>query len=254
MGDVVQANGPVQVQAEVTGSQAIDRIELLRNNRVIATHCHSGAWGVPESGSVKVKLQVECGWGPKQWYGLKVPPKTWNLRLTGRGVEFQAVEGRFTRSGQSARCKTKAECDVVLKTGSQNQHGTGPGARQSVIVEIEGPPDARIELACDEIRESFTLRELMTQSRLLVLQKEVEATIREQFGLSPDQFENAEDVLYHNAYKIKLHQAIPETGYTASLSVTDDDPPPGRSFYYVRASQLNGQYAWSSPIWVDNVG
>ena len=25
----------------------------------------------------------------------------------------------------------------------------------------------------------------------------------------------------------------------------------GRSFYYLRVSQLNGQYAWSSPIWVE---
>ena len=251
MGDVVQANGSVDIRAELVGSQAIDRIELIRNNRVIATHCHNGAWDVPDSGRCRVKLQVECGWGPKAHYGLEVEQKTWNLALTGRGAEFRSVEGCFTHAGQSARCATPSQCDIVLTTGSQNQHGTGRDARQSIIVEIEGAADGRVDLACDEIRESFTLRELMAQSRLLVLKQEVEATVKEQFGLSPDQFENSKDVFFHNAYKIKLHQAVAEAGYTASLSVTDDALPPGRSLYYVRASQLNGQYAWSSPIWIE---
>ena len=49
----------------------------------------------------------------------------------------------------------------------------------------------------------------------------------------------------------KIHQAIPDQGYCASMHYRDDDREPGRSFCYLRVSQLNGQMAWSSPIWVD---
>ena len=93
----------------------------------------------------------------------------------------------------------------------------------------------------------------MERSRVLPFRKHVEATIRKQFGLTARGFENPEDAFYHNAYKIKLHKAIPERGYRAAWRFVDEKPRRGRTFYYLRVSQLNGQYAWSSPIWVDNV-
>jgi len=120
--------------------------------------------------------------------------------------------------------------------------------QQSVVFEIEGKPDSRIAFACDEISESFTLCERMEKSRLLVLRKQVEENVKQQFGLTAKEIENPEDVFFHNAYKIKLHTAIPDAGYTASLRFTDGRLKRGRTFYYVRVSQTNGQYAWSSPI------
>jgi len=39
-------------------------------------------------------------------------------------------------------------------------------------------------------------------------------------------------------------------GRDASLSFVDADPPAGETFYYVRVIQVDGQLAWSSPIWV----
>ena len=33
-----------EISVRVRGADAIDRIELLRNGRVIATHCHQGTW------------------------------------------------------------------------------------------------------------------------------------------------------------------------------------------------------------------
>lgn len=38
----------------------------------------------------------------------------------------------------------------------------------------------------------------------------------------------------------------------ADIELNDDEIEAGRNWYYLRVSQLNGQYAWSSPIWVDN--
>ncbi len=34
----------------------------------------------------------------------------------------------------------------------------------------------------------------------------------------------------------------------------EDDPPMGESYYFVRAQQVDGDYLWSSPIWVTSTG
>ena len=36
---------------------------------------------------------------------------------------------------------------------------------------------------------------------------------------------------------------------TATLTFVDTDPLPGRSYYYVRVIQTDGEIAWSSPVW-----
>lgn len=254
MGDVVSSPGPAEVEVRAVGTQAIDRIELIRSNRVIATHCHNGSWHPPTAGRVRCKVQLECGWGPTPRYGFSVEEKVWRLRLKAEGARFVSAEGCFTRHGQTIGPLTEGECSFCLRTSPRGPGAAGPGCMQSVVVEIEGDVDAKVGLACDELSECFTLGELMERSRLLLLRRQMEDTVRAQFGLNAGEFENHEDVFFHNAYKIKIHQAIPSEGFTATLALTDDDVPPGRSFYYARVSQLNGQYAWSSPIWVDREG
>ena len=50
MGSRVTAAGKRRIAVNVIGSDAIDRIEILKNGRVIATHCHQGAWSQPRPG------------------------------------------------------------------------------------------------------------------------------------------------------------------------------------------------------------
>jgi hypothetical protein len=249
MGEVFRAKGPVKVRADVVGTQAIDRIELIKNNRVVATHCHNGTWDAPKRGKARIKLQVEHGWGPVAHYGLKVSEKVWNGSLKTREAKILSVEGCFTRQGQRISRRSDAHCVYQLTTSPRTAAAVGD-CQQSIVFEIEGALDAKVKLTCEEISETFTLRELLASSRCLVMRKQVETNIKQQFGLSPEQVENP-DVFYHNAYKIKLHKAAPEAGYTASLKFTDSQPKRGRDFYYIRVSQLNGHYAWSSPIWVE---
>ncbi len=59
-----------------------------------------------------------------------------------------------------------------------------------------------------------------------------------------------EDTFYHSARKAKIHRAIPEAGYTATMEWEDDEPLDGETHDCVRVEQSNGQRAWSSPIWV----
>jgi len=244
MGEAFEAKGALRIQAQAIGTQAIDRIELIKDNRVVATHCHQGTWRAATRGTVRVKLQIEHGWGLAMSPKRTVIAKTWDAQVRTRGARIVSVEGCFSRMGQEIVRHTKTTCVYRLTT-----HGRD--SRQSVVLEIEGPIDSRVAFECAPHSETFTLRDLMQASRVLSDREETHRQLKKQYGVDATQFDTVEDKLYGCSYKIKLHQAIPEAGYTAALKVPDDPPKRGSSSYYVRVSQLNGQYAWSSPIWVD---
>jgi hypothetical protein len=251
MGSVIESAGPVTLRAAVEGTQALDRIEVIRNNRVVHTHCHNGTWQPPESGTVRCKVAFEFGWGPAARYGFDVGQKQWEGRLVAQGMAVRSVEGCFTRHGNNFEQVGDAEVQFALTTDPRRSSADDT-VQQTLVFEIEGPADRVIVLECDGERLEFTLAGAMRETGLVVFYDGVKALIRDKFGLGEADFENPADAYYHNAYKIKRHLAIPDTGFEAALEWTDETPEPGRNWYYLRVSQLNGQYAWTSPIWVDN--
>jgi hypothetical protein len=46
-----------------------------------------------------------------------------------------------------------------------------------------------------------------------------------------------------------IYTATPK-GKAASFTFTDRSPLPGRSYYYVRVLQQDGEIGWSSPVWL----
>ncbi len=250
MGDVIAAPGPLQLRAEVDCTQALDRIEVIRNNRVVHTLCHNGAWDTPSAGTVRAKVPIEFGWGPAGFHGFEIGRHTWEGTLTAPGGRIVSTEGCFTIHGQHIEPASDNEARFTLTTHDRKGGSLTDTSRQTIVFEVEAPVDAPISLAVDGRTMTFTLAEAMRESSLLVFLEEAKSLVQKQFGVDPDTVENR-DVFYHNAYIVKRHTAIPQAGYTATLEWEDTDPPEGRSFYYLRVSQLNGQLAWSSPIWVD---
>ena len=262
MGSVVRARGPAVISADIVGCHTIDRVELLRNERVLHTYCHSGQWDVPQGdGEVRLKMRVDFGWGPSPWYGLKTSSKVWNGQLRLEEGRLVDIQGCFSCLGQRVEKVSDRECSWRLETASRpevvaktSEVGWAGGAGwtniQSLIFELEASPADRIHLTVEGESIVFSVREALEGSRLLALRGEARAMIEEQFGLSPSDIEN-QDVYWQNTYKAKIHVAIPESGYTVPFHFVDESPPAGRNWYRLRVSQLNGQMAWSSPIWLD---
>lgn len=73
--------------------------------------------------------------------------------------------------------------------------------------------------------------------------------IHDRFDLARADVENP-DLSYSNSPKIKVYQVVPEGARTATVRFTDLAAAAG-DYYDVRASQVNGQYAWASPIWIE---
>jgi len=105
MGSLIESGRSRRIRVQVVGQDAIDRIEILRNGRVLATHCHQGTWSAPRPGRVsRFKLRFEAGWGPS-YDRIEVPDRHW------RG-EMELSDGRFTGTSPagSARASPVPNC------------------------------------------------------------------------------------------------------------------------------------------------
>lgn len=100
-------------------------------------------------------------------------------------------------------------------------------------------------LKVDRYVYRFTLKELMKSSRIL-------AQYQESMDLAAEVFGNVEhyrdDFYWHNAYKTRIRQAVPEEAYTMKYEkkVTLE----AGSCYRLRVHLRNGDTAWVSPIFV----
>ena len=289
MGSVLQASGAIDAEVEAIGSHAIDRIELLHSNRVVATYTHpktrlplppgegcgegeiardpdagrredvgsagaSPSHATGETRARRYKLRIEAGWGPADRYGFEAKDIPWDMRLDVAGGKVVSVERCFNRFGQRIVSQDGGHVAWHLLTRGRRSQSPG-GMTQSIVVEIEGTPDTRLRLTVDDVTtdglpRELTVADLLAGHCLIPLVEESERRVLDTFGITAEEMINP-DPIFHNARKVKLHQAIPEAAYTASATFEGIELLPGRNALYVRVSQLNGQLAWSSPIWVD---
>jgi len=247
MGSIVEPAPKREIRVNVRGLDALDRIEILRNGRVIATHCHQGTWDLPPDGrSTRFKLRIETGWGPRvgelpfierQWQGRLSLSKGrfvgWQPCWVARGQKPPALEGGT------------ASFDMVsLQTAVPRVFQGG------IVFEFEAEPAAEMLLRLNGAELRAPVRSLAQGSRILWYREECLEMLERMTGLDPANLERQDPDFYHSAFKAKLHRAIPEAGYRADFSITDTDELQGETNYRIRVEQRNGQRAWSSPVWV----
>ncbi len=250
MGQAVRKAGPVRARVRVCGGDAIDRIELLRNNRVIATHCHSGAWAPPTGQEpVRCKLRVEVGWGPKTSDVPGLPPRDWQCSIEIADGAVLSAEPCWRTAGQSIGQTGGRRCEYGFRTLQDPPHGQVP--TEATIFELGGRPADVVTLRLEGQSVRMTLAEAMAGSRIVHFIGEAADFVRKTYGIDPARLKR-KDRIYFLSHKAKVHRAIPESGFSAELDHLDAHPPGGENFYRVRVLQRNGQAAWSSPIWVDN--
>lgn len=246
MGEAVAIRGPRNIRVRVRGADAIDRIELLRRGRVIATHCHQGTWRVPEPGEKsRFKIRIEAGWGPRQGE-LSVPDRRWEGELMVPGGRVIGFEPCWISPGQERPLVRGERATFRMLTSTATVSDPHQNAN---VFELEADPGAELLVRMNGLEERARLGELARGSRLMTFRDECVAMLRERCGIEPGSPER-EDVYNFVAFKVKLHRAIPEEGYEALLEFVDEEPLEGEADYRVRVEQRNGQRAWSSPIWV----
>lgn len=251
MGSEISAEAPYRNEIEVEGGNAIHRIELYRNNRLIADYTHTGKWEdsiIPDR--VKFKFKLECGWGADIRIFKDMTEKKWTGSIEVDG-QILSVEKCWTNYGQHLSKIRDDKYDFTLTTYAKTQSGKwmglAPYENQAFIFEIETNLDSSVKLIIDKHEYDIPVKDILNRSQLIPLMEEAKDLIRENYGF--DEYYR-DDTFWHNAYKIKIHQGVPEAGYKAKFVYEAVDKKKDEDFYMVKIYQRDGHKAWSSPIWV----
>ena len=249
MGGEGKGAGPVEADVSVVGSHAVDRIELIHNNIVADTYCHGGRWE-RDTAATRWKFRFVAGWGPSVNYGFD-PSTTWpwDCTLEIEGGDLTGVEKCFSKIYQKVSRVEPHRCEWHLETASRNPPKPH-GMTQGLVFEIDGPPETRLHIEAEGQTIGVGIGELMRGAKLYPMLEESRKRCADTFGIDPDEIENP-DRYFHNARKIKLHRAVPESAWKVKHTFGDLQLEPGANWFYVRVTQTNGQMAWSSPVWID---
>jgi hypothetical protein len=250
MGDCIAAKGARQIEVSVEGLDEIDRIELLRDGRVIHTQAHQGTWSVP-SGRSRFKCRIEAGWGMFPQEAGPLPSRRWQGQLTlPSGAAFIDAQPCWLSGEQYAPVLSGTVATFTIDAPQANA-ATWPVLNKynSHVFEFEANADDQLQIEMDGLKAVLPVAGLCSHSRVLADSETAVRRLKELYNIDPAANQRPA-IAEMFAQRVKIHRAVPEAGYTCSFKMEDDTPLQGEHNYRIRVEQRNGQKAWSSPIWV----
>ena len=221
------------LRVATSGWDPVDRVEVLKNNRVI--HRDHPIDRIPTAASWDrpVLLRFEYGWGP--WAALAMARTfDWDIDISVEGGRLLDLHPCFTPGPLSEGRRDRIErlessgARVVSFTALKQQ--VDDYAQKAVVLKIQGGPDTRVTFRIN----GGDAGEL---SRTLAAQVE------------------SNEMLYTGDYpreSAMLHRVVFADHYETDFEIGDEAESAEADWYYVRVVQTNDQLAWSSPIWVES--
>ena len=231
MGDVVSGERR-RIYVNVEAQSCIDYVDIIKNGRLIARMNGPMLPTFEPSGLIRCKIKMEYGWNREEkyvsWNGKVSIDKGRILSVTPcfRGAAFtspQEGETEFHTHVNRIRAVTDSSAELELYT-SKNPNTT-TASTQAVILDVEMPLDGVITSDFNGREFSHTLAELLEGGRSHFMRGWL-----------------SEAVLFN--------RAMPESCWSIEHYMEDDVRETDCDWYYVRVRQKDGQWLWSSPIWV----
>ncbi|MDD5891152.1 MAG: Tat pathway signal sequence [Bacteroidales bacterium] len=232
MGDVIKADKR-KIYVNVQGQSCIDYVDIVKNGQIIARLNGPLIPQIPTGDMVRCKIKMEYGWNREEnyvsWNGKVSVSKGRILSVTPcfRGAAFtspQEGETEFHTHVNRIRSVSDTSTELELYT-SKNPNTTTP-ATQAVILDVEMPLDGVITSDFNGKAFSHSLAELLEGSRTHFMRGWL-----------------SEAVLFN--------RAMPESCFTVEHYMEDSQKEKDTDWYYVRVRQRDGQWLWTSPIWVE---
>lgn len=250
MGSITKPNKEAKLNIKVSASNAIDRLEIITDNIVQEMIPHTSTWEKEElSGKIKFKFQLELGWGPDRRIFPDIESKEWHGKLETTG-KLLSVEKCWSTFGQKLFHVTEDSCEFDVTSYKTTASGKwmGPSAitTEGFIFEIEDELNSSVKLTIDGIEYELPIRDLLKSSDLIPLMDEAKELLKSTFGF--EEYYRT-DPWWHNAYKIKINQAVPSIGYEKEINMNIDTTEAKQ--IRIRVWQKNGAVAWSSPIFIE---
>ncbi|MCY4586008.1 MAG: DUF3604 domain-containing protein [Bryobacterales bacterium] len=231
MGESVPAQSRRNIAVNIRGEDVIDRVEVLRNNRVIHRVHPVDREPTEASWDEPVLVRVEYGWGP--WADFNMPRTAdWRFRIELKGGELLSVSPHFQSRPFDEDRRDKVlgvkehSFEMVSYTSREKAYEDKP--TKDVVLEIAGSPETEVAL-------------------------ELTAPARMTFTKTLGELAESNEVLFLGEFSTEsmlFHRVVFADNYRAEFKYSDEEST-SAGWYQVRVAQTNGSYAWSSPIWVE---
>lgn len=221
-----------RIRVSVTGWDQVDRVEVLKNNRVIHRSYPMDKVTGSSSWAKSVLARFEYGWGP--WPALGITRTCdWDFTCRVEGGYLDATHPCFLagpleeerrdaiveQTGHSVRVRSFTALRQQLEDRSQ----------KAIVLKMRGGPETKLTVTTVQpTKQTLTMK-------------------------FADLAESSE-VLYTGEFPREsalLNRIVFQENYETSFEVEDTGSGAQADWYYVRVIQANGQLAWSSPIWVE---
>ncbi|MDA1053973.1 MAG: hypothetical protein O3C40_26285 [Planctomycetota bacterium] len=235
MGSTMQSGKTRHLKIVVRGSDKLDRVELLKNDRVIRRYFAEDA--AADSSDSRYRLRVTWGWGRKD------EAVAWNARLALSAGKITDVETCF--SGQAIvappgvgghtdssdaedmphEVVERTERSLAWRSTTTGNRSTRHPTTQAISLAIDAPIDSQLQMEVNGSKLTYSLEQLLGRGHSSYLRGWLSEAIRVGPLVSVAQCE--------------------------LFGELEDDPESDCDRYRLRVAQTNGQWAWSSPIWVE---
>lgn len=232
MGETLPAVASRNIFVKVKGRDVIDRVEVLRNNKVIYrdhpvdNDTGESSWDKP------VLCRIEFGWGPWDFFNLeRVTDWEFDVHVT-HGIIISATpcfqSGPYDENRRNEITGLDDHlCQFISYTSRKQAYEER--ATNSIILEIQSSPQTELKLSLTQpvIMEHWKkLGDLAASSEIIFT------------GGFPSE-------------SIMVHRIVFNENYQTAFGFSDHQVNATTDWYYVRVTQTNGSLAWSSPIWVE---
>ena len=219
-------------EIEVDSPDSIESVELIRGDKTIRRHFPVDDIEQQEQLPGNVKCRIQYGWGP--WSALDLERVCeWDMSISIEGGRIRGFERCF-QSGpfgeeikDYARQVSDRRIDLHSFTSRRQAYLQDP--TKGLVLDIEAGRDAHLEIS---VRQPTELTRRIALADL----------------------ESRNDVTFTGVFtseSIQVHRLVFPGESRCSLRWVDlRSEEDGPDFYYVRVRLHNGQYAWSSPVWV----
>ncbi len=222
-----------RIYVNVKAQSCIDYVDIIKNGRLLArlNGPHMPVW--EPSDLIRCKVKMEYGWNREEkyvnWDGEVRIDKGRILSVTPcfRGAAFTSPqEGETEFHTHVNRIRSVTDSSAALELYSSKNPNTTTPSTQAVILDVEMPLDGNIISDFNGRSFSHSLAELLEGGRSHFMRGWL-----------------SEAVLFN--------RAIPESCWSVEHWMEDREKESGSDWYYVRVRQKDGQWLWTSPIWVE---
>lgn len=232
MGSEIPATDQRDVSIKVRGEDALQVVELIKNGKIVHRAYPDELNNERTDPFTQAKCRIQYGWGP--WAALDLPRTCqWDMDIKIEGGRIAKVERCFQagpfEENMRDRLTWKSDRHLHLQSYTSRRNAYLEDPTKSIILSLEGDDSTRISIKMTkphEVERSVSLGHLVEDNDI---------TFTHVF--------TSESFIIHRLV-LPFEYAV-ETKWSDQLK----DRKAG-DWYYIRVRQLNGQMAWSSPIWV----